>query len=222
MTVLSKEQSESREKTLLAAVLLSMWGPLATGIAVVLSHSSTQLADFIRRTVELSALIVSWWVYRHLARHRRLGPAEKARLERVASLSVAGAMGCSGVVMLGVAAARLGTFEPGGNIYPGLAIAVLGLVTNAWFWRRYTVMTREHYSPIIAAQRQLYRAKSSVDLCVIVALATVAIAPAHPATRTIDLLGSVAVASYLLWSGARMARNDLNRAQAPGRDDMVV
>ena len=73
----------------------------------------------------------------------------------------------------------------------------------AWFWRRYTLMTREHYSSVIASQRDLYRAKACVDLCVVTALAAVAIAPAHPPTRYVDVLGSVTVAGYLLWSGLR-------------------
>jgi divalent metal cation (Fe/Co/Zn/Cd) transporter len=206
MTALTQAQMSSRERTLLAAVLLSMWGPLATGMAVVLSHSTTQLADFIRRSVELVALTVSWWSFRYLGRRRELGDAERACLERTASLSVAAAMACSGAVMLAVAFSRLSIFVPGGNVTPGLAIAILGLITNVWFWRRYAVMTREHYSPIIAAQRQLYRAKAFVDLCVISALAAVAMAPTHSLTRYVDVLGSVAVAFYLLWSSLRVAR----------------
>lgn len=211
MTALTREQAASREKTLLLAVLLSMWAPLATGIAVILSSSTTQLADFIRRTVELMALVVSWWVFRHIERRRDLTPAEQARLERMAGLSVAAAMLCSAVVMVAVAAARAASFAPGGNVYPGLTIALLGLITNGWFWRRYVVMTREHYSPIIASQRRLYRAKAFVDACVIVALAAVAIGPAHPATRSVDILGSVAVAAYLLWSGLRTVREQYLR-----------
>ncbi len=88
----------------------------------------------------------------------------------------------------------------------GLTIAILGLLTNGWFWWRYTVLTREQYSSVIAAQQQLYRAKASVDLCVVAALAAVAIAPTHPATQYVDLLGSVTVAGYLLWSGLRAAQ----------------
>ena len=80
----------------------------------------------------------------------------------------------------------------------GLAIAVLGLTVNGWFWRRYALLTREQYSAVIAAQQQLYRAKTSVDLCVVIALAAVAIAPDHPATHYVDILGSVTVAGLLV------------------------
>lgn len=206
MSTLSREQAASREKTLLVALLLSMWAPLVTGIAVLLSHSSTQLADFIRRSVELIALFISWRVFRHVQRGKGADPAAEARLERLAGYSVAVALTLSGLVMLGITVSRFSTFEPGGNVYPGLVIATLGLFTNSWFWRRYTRMTRESYNPVIDAQRYLYRAKSVVDLCVIVALAAVAVSPHHPATSYIDALGSAAVACYLVWSGLSSAR----------------
>lgn len=206
MNALSKDQAASREKTLLIALLLSAPGPLFTGYAMLTSHSTTQLADFIRRGVELVALFLSWWVFRQLQRRAAQSEADRSRLERTAGLSVAGAMICSGVVMLGVAVSRLSVFEPGGKVIFGLVIAVLGLLANTWFWRRYTVLTREQYSAVIAAQMGLYRAKASVDLCVVAALAAVAAAPSHPATRYVDIFGSVMVAGYLLWSGLRMAR----------------
>jgi len=66
MSFLSKKQAASREKTLLTALLLSIPGPLVVGLAAVSSHSTTQLADFIRRSVELVALLLSWWVFRKL------------------------------------------------------------------------------------------------------------------------------------------------------------
>ncbi len=207
MAELSKKQAASREKTLLMALLLSAPGPLFTGFALISSHSTTQLADFIRRGVELVALFLSWWVFYQLQRNLKLSQTDRARLERTAGISVAGAMICSGVVMLIVATSRLSAYQPGGQVTLGLIIAALGLLTNGWFWRRYTALNREQYSSVIAAQQGLYRAKASVDLCVVIALAAVAIAPAHPATRYVDILGSVMVASYLLWTGLRMMQS---------------
>ncbi|MBN2005560.1 MAG: cation transporter [Anaerolineae bacterium] len=209
MADLSQEQAARREKTLLMALLLSAPGPLVTGLATLSSHSTTQLADFIRRDMELVALFLSWWVFRQLQRNPALGAAKQSRLERTAGLSVAGTMVCSGIVMAMVALSRWSVYEPGGKVLSGLIIAVLGLLTNGWFWRRYTVLTREQYSSVIAAQQNLYRAKASVDLCVVTALTAVAVAPAHPATRYVDILGSVIVAGYLLWNGLRMAQTHL-------------
>ena len=216
MNSLTQDQAARREKTLLAALLLSMWAPLATGYAVIMSQSMTQVADFVRRSVELVALAVSWWVFRRLGRTADLDDDQQARMERTANLSVAVALYVSGIVMVILSLVRISSYLPGGNVYPGLVIALLGLVTNAWFWRRYVRLTREQYSSIIDAQRQLYRAKSAVDVAVLVALATVAIAPAHPVTRYVDVLGSLAVAGYLLWSGMRAARTATNQATVSG------
>lgn len=207
MNALSKEQTASREKTLLTALLLSAPGPLVTGIALVNSQSTTQLADFLRRGMELVAIFISWWVFRQLYRNTDLGEAYQTRLERAVGLSVAGAMTGSGIILMIVALSRLSVFEPGGNVSLGLIIAVLGLVTNGAFYWRYTTLTREQYSSVIAGQQQLYRAKAVVDLCVVASLAAVAFFPIHPATRYVDILGSIIVSVYLLWSGLRrMAR----------------
>lgn len=193
-----------RERTLLLALLLSAWAPFVTGWAVVLSRSTTQIADFVRRTVELAAVAVAWGVFRVL-RRREPGPVAAARLERGASWAVASALAVSGGVTLLLAWRRTGGLAPGGDVRLGLGVAALGLLTNAWFWRRYAGFARERPGRLIEGQRLLYRAKVVVDACVLAALASVAVAPAWPATRWIDLAGSVAVAGYLLWSAGRAA-----------------
>ncbi|MDQ7792844.1 MAG: cation transporter [bacterium] len=201
MNALSQEQAGRRERTLLAALLLSAWAPLATGLGVVLSRSTTQVADFVRRTVELAALFTAWWVFRRLERRGQCDPEKRATLERTANLAVAAALCCSGLVMIGLALSRVSGFQPGGNVYPGLIVGGLGLITNSWFWRRYSALAREQYSSIIDGQSRLYRAKTFADLCVVVALAAVAVDPSRVTTRYLDILGSVAIAAYLLWSG---------------------
>ena len=209
MANLAQEQAASREKTLLTALLLSTPGAVVTGFAAISSYSTTQLADFIRRSMELVAMFLSWWVFRQLQRNVALNQADRSRLERAAGISVAGTMICSGIVMAIVALSRVSAFEPGGKVISGLIIAVLGVIVNGAFWRRYTVLTREQHDSVIAAQQKLYRAKTSIDFCVVVALAAVALAPTHPVTRYVDILGSIIVAGYLLWSGLRMAQPHL-------------
>ncbi|MDD4658913.1 MAG: transporter, partial [Eubacteriales bacterium] len=137
MDALTQEQRISRQRTLLTAVLLSMWAPIATGIAVILCRSNTQLADCIRRNVELVALLASWLVFRHIARNPGMDLSARGKLERLVRLAVAVTLSCSGAVMLIVALARFNSFEPVGNVYPGLAIAGLGLSVNLGFWLRY-------------------------------------------------------------------------------------
>ncbi len=209
MSNFTQEQSASRQKTLLIALLLSMWAPLVTGIAVVMSTSTTQLADFVRRTVELIALFVSWWVFRYIARNETLKPDKKAAMEKISGLCVAAAIVISAIVMLILTISRIGVVDPGGNVYPGLIIATLGFIVNTWFWRRYTRLNSEQYNSIINAQKQLYQAKAIVDLVVIAALGAVAIAPGHYLTGYIDFLGSFALIGYLFWNGIRTAKQTI-------------
>lgn len=213
MTSLSRDETSKGQKTLLTAMLLSLPGPIVTAVSAATSLSTTQIADFLRRSTELVAVIVSWWVYRRLHRNKERSGVEQARLEYLAGLSVGVAMGCSGGVMFIVAALRLSAHSTG-DVTMGLVIAVLGLITNTWFYFRYRALALERFDAILIAQQRLYAAKSGVDFCVIAALAAVAIAPSHPVTRYVDTLGSVIITCYLLWTGFRTIRAARLRLQS--------
>ncbi len=88
-----------------------------------------------------------------------------------------------------------------GNVVLSLIIAILGAITNLWFWLRYRKLNREEPNAIIAVQSKLYRAKALVDICVTIALTAIAIAPTSPAAYYLDIIGSVIVAIYLLVNG---------------------
>lgn len=209
--VAAKRESRS-ERTLLTALLLSAPGPIVTGISAISGHSTTLTADFLRRTTELVAVYISWWVYRKLRRGDPDNLAERTKFEGLASFCVGGAMVCSGLITLALAAHRLSVYEANGSVTLGLIIAVLGLVTNAWFWFRYRALAREQFNAVIAAQQRLYAAKSIVDSCVVAALTAVAAAPVHPLTRYVDIIGSAVVACYLLWNGSNGMRKQREAA----------
>ncbi|NLM78396.1 MAG: cation transporter [Ruminococcaceae bacterium] len=188
------------ERTLLASVLLSSPGPVVVGIGLFLGKSSTQLADFIRRTAELAAIIVSWAVYRVTHKGGQDDADRRRHLERMANFCVGAAMGLSGIAMLYVAFRHPAAEK--GNVIPGLVIAVLGVVANTWFWYRYRWLNKATPNPILAIQCRLYQAKAWVDACVTCALAMVAIAPGSLLAYYMDIVGSAAVSLYLLINGA--------------------
>ena len=200
---------DRRERTLLTALLFSAPGPLITGFIALASRSPTQIADFVRRTAELVATFVSWLAFHRLRRGAYDGAA-RARMEVGVGRTVAGAMLFSGVALLFVGVRGLFIYAVMGSVAGGLVIAALGLAMNTFFWLRYRSMTRAAPDAILLAQRRLYRAKACVDLCVVIALLAVAIAPAHPATRYVDALGSIVVACYLLYNGVAGLRGNDN------------
>lgn len=199
---------KSGERTLLASVILSSPGPLILGIALFFGRSSTQLADFIRRTAELAAIIVSLIVFRILHKNDEQEIVNKSKLEHTANLCVGAAMCLSGAAMLFIALFSSDTET--GNVIPGLVIAVLGVITNSWFWLRYRKLNREKPDAILAVQSRLYLAKSLVDICVTTALTFVAVVPGAPVTRFVDLGGSIIVAAYLVFNGIKTIHGSNN------------
>lgn len=192
------------ERTLLASVLLSSPGPLVLGIALLFGRSSTQIADFVRRTAELGALIVSLIVFRIVHKDAEPDPERKIRLENLANLSVGTAMCLSGAAMLLIA--FLSVEAEKGNVIPAMVIACLGVITNSFFWLRYRKLNREQPNAILSVQSNLYLAKSIVDSCVVLSLAFITLAPASSLTGYVDLGGSVVVAGYLIINGAGTIR----------------
>lgn len=189
------------ERTLFMSVLLSSPGPLVVGLGLFVGRSTTQLADFIRRSSELAAIIVSYVIFRLTHRDDAVDLARKARLERIANSSVAVAMILGGTAMLVVAG--FAEKSESGNVIPGLVIALLGVVANTLFWLRYRRLNRLEANAILAVQSRLYRVKALVDLCVSAALLAVVLAPATLLAYYMDIAGSVVVAVYMIVNGVQ-------------------
>ena len=195
------QEKKSGRKTLLWSVIMSSPGPLVVGLGLLAGRSSTQIADFVRRSAELLAIIMSFVVYSLLAKDGMEDGADKRKLESRSNLFV-GAMMCLAGTIMAVLAFTMNQ-EDKGNVVPGLAIAVLGVIANSIFWRRYTRLNQADPDAILAVQARLYRAKTLVDISVTVALLSVLIAPQSMVSHWLDLVGSLIVAVYLVWCGIK-------------------
>lgn len=195
------KQRKSGGRTLLWSVLMSSPGPLILGVGLIFGRSSTQIADFVRRSSELLAIIMSFAVFRLTTKDGYTDTAKKEKLERLTNIFVGAMMCLGGGIMLVLAFVS----EEGekGNVIPGLCIAVLGVVANTVFWRRYTALNKKEPNSILAVQARLYRAKSLVDACVTLALGSVAVFPGSEFSAWLDLIGSAVVAVYLIWCGIK-------------------
>lgn len=196
---MSKENTGSR--TLLMSVLMSAPGPLVVGLGLLAGRSSTQIADFVRRSAELLAIIMSFVIYRITTREGACDEQRKAKLERRGNGFV-GAMMCLGGSFM-VALAFLADAAEKGNVIPGLSIALLGVIANTAFWIRYTRLNRKEPNAILLVQARLYRAKSLVDGCVTAALLSVLLWPDSPVSYWLDFAGSLVVALYLIYCGVQ-------------------
>ena len=57
------KEKKSGLRTLALSVFMSAYGPVILGLGLTVGHSTTQIADFTRRTAELLALVVALIVY---------------------------------------------------------------------------------------------------------------------------------------------------------------
>ena len=200
------KNKKSGGRTLLWSVIMSAPGPLVVGLGLLAGRSSTQIADFVRRSAELLAIIMSFITYKLTTKDGETNEAKKAKMERFSNLFV-GAMMCIGGAIMVVLAFTSGS-EDKGNVIPGLAIAVMGVIANTIFWRRYSKLNKAEPNPILAVQARLYRAKSLVDTCVTLALLSVAILPGSVFSYYFDLVGSVVVAVYLVFCGGQTIKEN--------------
>ena len=198
---MSCENTKSGSRTLLLSVLMSAPGPLVVGLGLLAGRSSTQIADFVRRSAELLAIIMSFLVYRITAKEGNCDEGKRATLEKRSNTFV-GAMMCLGGTFM-VLLAFLSEGSDKGNVIPGLAIALMGVVANTAFWFKYTRLNAKEPNAILQVQSRLYRAKSLVDGCVTVALLSVLLSPESDLAYWMDFGGSLIVALYLIYCGIR-------------------
>ena len=198
-----KNNGKSGRNTLLWSVIMSSPGPLVVGIGLIMGRSSTQIADFVRRSAELLAIIVSYVVYQLTTRDGFTDMERKARLEKNTDLFVGGAMCLGGAMMLALA------------LLPSkgeTGIAILGVIANSIFWRRYSRLGKESNNSILLVQSRLYRAKTLVDICVTAALLSVTLLPGSAISYWLDKAGSAVVAVYLICTGAKTISERLKKA----------
>lgn len=194
-------QKKTGTKTLLMSVLMSAPGPLIIGLGLLVGKSSTQIADFIRRSAELLGIIMAYVVYKITTKDGVCDTERKERLERFSNIFVGVMMCLGGSVMLLIAFTTENTEK--GNVIPGLVIALLGVVANTLFWIKYRNLNKTEPNAILAVQARLYRAKSLVDSCVSIALLSVVFFPTSKVSFYLDFVGSVIVALYLVWCGLK-------------------
>ena len=196
-----REKKKSGTGTLLWSVIMSAPGPLVVGLGLLAGRSSTQIADFARRSAELLAIIMSFAVYQATTQNGACDEERRQVLEKRANRFVGCMMCLAGAIMAVLALAV--SNEDKGNVIPGLSIAVMGVIANSIFWRRYAHLNRTEPNAIIAVQARLYRAKTLVDISVTTALLSVLIAPQNPISDWLDLVGSLIVAGYLILCGIK-------------------
>ena len=194
---------------MLMSVIMSSPGPLIVGLGLLVGQSSTQLADFFRRSIELLAIILSFVVYTLTTREGGVDEMKKQKYERYTNIFVSCAMVVCGSIMT-VLALTASSSEKG-NVIPGLAIAILGVLANSIFWVKYKRLGTETNNKILMVQSNLYRAKTFVDASVVIALGVVLFSGDPIVSYYFDMIGTVCVSIYLVFTGVKSFIGEVKR-----------
>ena len=190
------------------SVIMSSPAPIVVGLSLIAGHSSTQIADFLRRTSEFIAIVMSFIIYKMTEKNEFCDEERKARLEKIANAFIGILMCMCGAFMCAVAIFN-GAKEDKGSIIPSLVIAGISLISNSFFFVRYTALYKSKGNVILKTQSRLYRAKCLVDGCVSGVLIILLASPESRLALCMDIVGSFAVAVYLILCGIRTVRETL-------------
>lgn len=213
---MKKQKNDS--KTLMWSIITSAPGPLILGIALIFGKTSTQIADFVRRSIELLAIIMAYVSYKITSRQDVCDTERKEKIEKISNLFVGTIMIIGGAIMICLAFIKSSNNDD--NVLLSLIIALLGVVMNTFFWFKYERLNKKTPNAIISVQARLYRAKSLVDLCVCLALLSIMFFPGARFSYYVDKVGSIIVSLYLIWCGIKTVYERLTRKEKTPKTDL--
>ena len=191
-------KQDKRLRTLILSITFSSFGPIVTFIAVLMNTSSTQVADFVRRTVELSVLIFALMVYLKIKK-QSLKDMTIVNLQKKVYCLLAIVLMLSALVLIYLfIQALINPRVPEGNVWLGLSIASLGVLFNGYFWFAYRRFDQQKESFVMDSQSKMYQAKTLVDINVVIALSSIVLFENSMISYWIDTIGTLIIAIYLL------------------------
>ncbi len=195
--------NRSRKKTLILSIVFSSFGPFVLLWALFLNTSTTQLADFLRRTVELSVLILAFWMFLRLEKQ----PSRKCYYQKIMYRTSGGVLILSALFLFVVLVINLvNPVAPTGNVILGLSVAALGVVFNAYFSIRYKGFNLDKPNAVMDTQGKLYQAKTVVDVNVVITLGSMLVFTNPTVLYAIDSVGTSVIVVYLMIRGLTMIK----------------
>lgn len=194
-------QTDSKESATRTAVIVGATDSVVCLATVLAADSTLLLADFLKTTLELVAVVLAWLALRRLSRggeqHHDYG---LGKLENLSSLAIAVLMG--GVfIVIGVEAVK-GLIEPapvsGIGVTLTLVTEVLYGGANAWLWWRSRAAARAEASPLMAAQAKLFLSKLGGNVFIWVSLVLSLSLTQAPWSVYIDPIASLVIATGIL------------------------
>lgn len=196
----------SRERLVLVGMVTTFLSLIPTVYAAAVSNSIVLLADLLRCTAEFLAILISWLILRRMLKTDRVAyNFGFGKLEQIANVAVASALLFTFLVSLISAIQRfISPVVIEGTLF-GFLFALLSVIGNCLWWGKNYLVNRSSPSPVIDAQARLFRAKAFATTVVAVSLGVPMLVGSGPWTVYLDPVGSLILASFVLYSAYVMA-----------------
>ena len=195
----SKRITKKGRKNLIMATLVCVPGPLWLAFSMRGGANSTQIADLIKRSCDFLTVALAWLVF-ELTTSNSIGGVAKRRLEKFIKYFTSASMCLSGVIMIYVAIATLDGHH--GNMFPSLFLAATGALINVGLVLNYRSMK----NPVLMVQAKLHSTKALLDFGLVAILLTWILCPYDVVRHYADLVGTIVISLYLIWSGLRVLK----------------
>ncbi len=182
-----------------------------TAYAAYISGSVTLFADFLRSTMECFAIVLSWFVLRHMA----YGDVSKfhygfGKFEQIASLVVAGALLCTFIVCLFSGIQRYFHPEPLDDVLFGFMFTLLSVAGNLYLFLKNYSHWKQAPSPLMEAQWRLFRGKTVATVVVTLSLVPAVFFESSDWSHLMDVFGSLFLAFFMLHSSYIIITNSMS------------
>lgn len=197
----SSATGTSREVVARQAALMALADVLVTFGAMVAANSAVILADFCKTFLEFTAVFLSWWAIRRMARGSGHGfDYGLGKMEHLTSLLVGVLMTACLLIITGNAVRNL--LHPahigGIGVQISLAAQAVYAVINSVVARRSRRAARAENSPLLEAQARLHFTRAAANVFILLSLGlSVALAP-YGWARYIDPAASLVIAGSIL------------------------
>ncbi|MHB9131625.1 MAG: cation diffusion facilitator family transporter [Armatimonadota bacterium] len=199
--ITSKELYYERERSILIGWVIGVFSIVPDIIATVLSGSVTMLTDVLRTGSDTTASFLSWLIVRHVSHGKTVDPQYgSGRMENLASLGVAGAMIISFAIVVISACVRFRYPHHLLDVRMAICFTIAAGLCNGWLWQKNYRLAQRQTSPIMESQWRLYRAKTTINACVLLALSLGAGLRAYHWAAYIDPAASLVLAFLLVVS----------------------
>jgi ferrous-iron efflux pump FieF len=209
--VSNADHFHEKERSVFTSLSLGLLVLVPDVIAVLLANSVMLLSDLLKSGSETVATFLSWLAIRRVRQGQTFDyNYGQGKLENISSLTVAGAMALSWLIVSYSAIERFRHPSPIGRI--GFALFVTGgsALVNLWVWRKNRQLARVSPSPIIESQWRLYRTKTAANVCVIISLVLSSLFREHSWAAYIDPAGALIISGFLVVSAYRVVTDSIH------------